>query len=303
MGKQLIIKFTFKDLVWITSLVVLLVVSLYVIYVDYNTTYTWVYPLDKPRLVNDWYPKSTVAVGIVDLRSNMTLLTVYKGFSTSVIIDEHPSGYALVVARGYNLYVLILTIFLLIFYFFVSLLLKKRTNMVSTLLLLAFFFITLASVTSFIPYVSAGSELGYAYRSSGIVRELNTLNFTSLKEPFLNVLGYAYLFKDSFERITLVSTRLEVKNTLALMILNRSGVPEVTYNAAFYEVAGKQLLIYLFSSSPNPTGSFTYVKVEFIPRSTYTQTMIFVAPLTLSLATLVFGLVGMFFVRRPRLKL
>ncbi|MEM0475096.1 MAG: hypothetical protein QXZ48_08930 [Zestosphaera sp.] len=298
--KEVLIRFTFKDFMWVASLAILLGVSLYVIYVDYNTTYTWVYPLDRARLAGEWYPKSTVGVGIIDLRGNMTLLTVYRGFSTSVILDEYSSGYALIVARGFNLYVLTLTIFSVVFYVLISRLLKKKTGLLCTLLLLVFFFVVLASVASLIPYVSAGSGLGYVYRSSKIVRELNSLNFTSLKEPFLNVLGYAYLFRDSFEGVTLVNTKLEVKNSLALMVLNRSGVPEVTYNTAFYEVAGKQLLIYLFSSSPNPTGSFTYVKIEFMPRSTYPQTILFAVPLILSLTTLILGLVSVFVTRRLR---
>lgn len=285
---------------WFASLVILLGVSLYVIYVDYNTTYTWVYPLDRPRLVSEWYPKSTIGVGIIDLKSNTTLLTVYRGFSTSVILDEYPSGYALIVARGYNFYVLALSAFLVVFYTLISRVLKKRTNFMFALLLLVFFLISLASVISLIPYVSAGSEFGYAYKSSRVVKELNSLNFTSLREPFLNMLGYAYLFRDSFEGVTLVNTRLEVKNALTLMVLNRSGVPEVTYNAAFYEVAGKQLLIYLFSSSPDPAGSFTYVKIEFIPRSTYPRAIILAVPLILSLTTLILGLVSVFIARRLR---
>lgn len=101
------------------------------------------------------------------------------------------------------------------------------------LFMLGFFLIVLATTISLVPYVNAGRELGYVYKTSKIVRELNSLNFTSLKEPFLNALGYAYLFKDSFSSITLVNAELRVKNALALMVLNRTGIPEVTYNTAF----------------------------------------------------------------------
>ena len=300
MERQVLIRLTFKDLIWIASLAILLGISLYIIYVDLNTVYTWVFPLDKPRLVNLWHPKSTVGIGVVDLRSNATLLTVYKGFSTSVILDENPSGYALIIARGYNLYVLAYAIFLIISYILISRLLKKRTGLIPTLSLLVFFFMALASMFSLVPYIDAGNKLGYVYRSSEITRELNSLNFTRLKEPFLNVLGYAYLFRDSFEGITLVNTRLEVKNSLVLMILNTSGSPEVTYNTAFYETSGKQLLVYLLSSSPNPAGSFTYVKIEFMPRTTYPQTTVFITPLILGLATLVWGLVSILIVKHTR---
>lgn len=62
-------------------------------------------------LASEWYPKSTIGIGVVDLRNNVTILTVYKGFTTSVILDEYPSGYAVVVARGYNYYVAALTVF------------------------------------------------------------------------------------------------------------------------------------------------------------------------------------------------
>lgn len=275
---------------------------MYVIYVDYNTSYTWVYPLDRPRLVDGWYPKSTIGVGIVDLKSNTTLLTVYRGFSTSVILDEYPSSYALIVARGYNFYVLGTSLFLIAFYALVSRVLKKRTGPKFVLLLLVFFFVTLASMISLMLYVGAGSELGYVYKSSRVVRELSSLDFTSLREPFLNTLGYVYSFRDGFEGVTLVSTKLEVRKALALMVLNRSGVPEVTYNAAFYEVAGKQLLIYLFSSSPKPEGTFTYVKVEFLPRSTHPRAIILAVPLILSLTTLTLGLMSVFMARRPRLQ-
>ncbi|GEM_PF-1436225 len=300
MEKQVMIRLTFKDLVWIISLVFLIGVSSYVVYVDYNTSYTWVFPLNRPALANEWYPKSTIGVGVVDLRNNVTILTLYKGFTTSVILDEYSSGYAVVVARGYNYYVVVLTVFSTVFYALISRLLIRRIRSVSRtpfLMVLGLFFITLATITSLMPYINVGHELGYVYRTSKIVRELNSLNFTSLKEPFLNVLGYAYLFRDSFSSITLVSAELRVKNALALMVLNRTGAPEVTYNTAFYETPGKQLLIYLFSSTPNPVGTFSYLRIEFTPRSTYPQTA-FMTSLILCLATLVLGLASVFALRR-----
>lgn len=300
MERQVMIKLTFKDLVWIISLVFLVSVSSYVVYVDYNTSYNWVFPLNKPVLASEWYPKSTIGIGVVDLRNNVTILTVYKGFTTSVILDEYPSGYAVVVARGYNYYVAALTVFSTAFYALISRLLMKKIHSASRILflfMLGFFLIVLATTISLVPYVNAGRELGYVYKTSKIVRELNSLNFTSLKEPFLNALGYAYLFKDSFSSITLVNAELRVKNALALMVLNRTGIPEVTYNTAFYETPGKQLLIYLFSSTPNPTGTFSYLRIEFTPRGTYPQTA-FATSLILCLATLVWGLAGVFMARR-----
>jgi hypothetical protein len=300
MEKQVLIKLTFKDLAWIFSLVFLIGVSFYVVYVDYNTSYNWVFPLNKPVLANEWYPKSTIGVGVIDLQSNITILTLYKGLTTSVILDEYPSGYAVVVARGYNYYVVALTVFSTVFYALISRLLMRRIRTVSRiplLFVLGFFFITLATIISLVPYINVGHELGYVYRTSKIVRELNSLNFTSLKEPFLNTLGYAYLFRDSFSTVTLVNAELRVKNVLVIMVLNRTGIPEVTYNTAFYEAPGKQLMIYLFSSTPNPVGTFSYLRIEFTPRSTYPQTA-FMTPLILCLATLVWGLTSVFIMRR-----
>ncbi|MEM4624630.1 MAG: hypothetical protein QXR24_04460 [Thermosphaera sp.] len=180
-------------------LIVVLIAAAWVLITDYQSSYTWILPLDAPKSIMGYW-KTSIGIGIYDLGgeyANYSNTLVVNGLVSHIYLDKVESGYAIVAARGFNSYVLLVTALVLINAVLLETRVKKSTRqeniVLKTLVLLV---ITLVPILSLVPYIAEGSTLGYrAYEYP--VREYAFQDLLYAQLPLGNASGlelYKYVY-------------------------------------------------------------------------------------------------------------
>ncbi|MEM1629018.1 MAG: hypothetical protein QW551_07095 [Desulfurococcaceae archaeon] len=288
---ELRIRFEARDIAIITGLLALVVMGIFMVLTDYRTEYVWIVPLNVPRSFS-WYYKTNIGIGVVNQVSNTTSLIVFNGIVPGILLGEYDEGYAVIISRGFNAYVLAIVVVDLAMYM-VFLLKTRRLAIKGVLGALS---LTLLAVLyampllALMPYI----DYGHVYGNHEVVEPLqppvlsiplSVLNYTEIPDAH-PALRYVYRVSDEIREISLVHVNFLFNDTLMPVMFVRALVDgnvvrqERTYNTAFYISRGV-VEIYLFSPLPLNNSVLLYYKAEFRQLDQGITPLLFTMPLSL----------------------
>lgn len=266
--KELIIKLDLRSIVNVSATLLLVLLGLYALYVDFSTSYTWVYPLDHLREIFLFYKTSVLIQTHSVLREQSH--TIYVEGINAYIRVNSSNDYAIVFARGLSLYTLTIVLSSIVVYTIFRRRLRclfdgrLRRSITSSILLAVLFAIPLLSQ---IIVVSHGVSLGYETDEDYAVIELKDKAYRIVD---INGTRYVvYLFHDdiSGDYVTLVSYKLNIGDTvLPLLILeyhdSGKAYRSYTYTGSMYIKRGN-VNITILSITPLTNTSLIYYKATF----------------------------------------
>jgi len=149
----------------LASIAVVIALSAWILTIDYGASYTWILPLNSAQSITGHW-KTGIAIGVYDLgfeRANYSNTVIVDGLFTQVFVDRVDTGYAIIVAKGFNPYVVLITAAVLV-NIFLAAARRLRGVRYSGFPLDMVFLALLASATllSLAPYISEGYTLGYS---------------------------------------------------------------------------------------------------------------------------------------------
>ena len=243
---------------------------------DLGEEYTWYYPLNTPRRIALYYPKSEVAVVTVDVEKSTVTPLVTTGLLLEVVVDKCTSCYVAVYSRGVNYYALLVLLVNAVTYVAVAWV-TRRSGKTRVLALTASWVLATSVVPLTWLYVNLGSNLGYnvVARSVDLPVE-NPVDLYSLLggevDPSLRQVLYTYrygvVYSDEVNTTTLVSVSVESASLLVPLAVTRGEQGEnrvytVTgaQSISFYVERGSLRLLVL---SVTPTLNTTLVYREHV---------------------------------------
>lgn len=288
---ELRIRLETRDATLIAGLLALIAVGIFVILIDYNTVYTWIMPLNTPRGLS-WYYKTSIGIGVVNQASNITSLTVLNGIITNIVLGEYNGGYAVIISKGLNAYVVVIVLVDLLICMVFSmktrrLVTKGVIGILSLLLLVVLYVVPLLTLLPYIDY-------GRVYSNHRVIEPLqppvlnipmNILNYTEIPNAH-PALRYAYRVTDEVRELSLIHVDFHFNDTLMPIMLVRVLIDndivrqEYAYNTAFYTSSGL-VEIYVFSPLPLNNSVISYYKVEFEPLDQGMASLLFMIPMSL----------------------
>lgn len=249
MEEEVRVSIPLSKLLRILSLLLIIAIGVYVIAYDYFTEYVWVLPLDDVRTILG-YPKAFVRARVYDVWGNTSISSLeLSGFPLEIGLGPSEGKFAVIYARGPNLYVLlIVAISYIVGIFFVR---KLSRGARGPALIGAAVFVALiaASQAFLIPYIDHGRSLGYSYYEpyGGSI----SVPFSALSYEVRNISNVPYYYYLIYERDklrgypVLVSYKIEL-NDDAIPIVIYGAISEAgNYSGFAYE---KSLYLYGYST-------------------------------------------------------
>ncbi len=145
------------------GLIILAGLAAYTIYMSWTTNYIGVYPLDRPQAIVTPMKTRTI-VAIYDLKSTVkepSQIIISDGVLTSVTLGNSSTAYAMVLSRGIDIYVLLVSIAVVLIYIYIvkhSLpLVNLRTRPLLNIMYIVILLIVLVSLNIYIQYNTLNS--------------------------------------------------------------------------------------------------------------------------------------------------
>lgn len=257
----------------IFGLLLLFGVGMYLVYLDYLTSYTWVLPLSQNQYIYG-YPKTSTVLAVSRLNTEWDMVTVYRGFNWLVEIPRTEGSVALVRAEGVNLLVILLIVVFVLTYAVLS---RATSNKLLWTMILSFLLI---AEIALIPYIQGGRFLGYEYTEKVLRINLDDLNWTSV-----GLLQVATLKDSAGDDPLLVSYYLpsDPAERLLYRLLFNASVPGMGRSyvsgeegSSFYAV-NSDILIYIVSTVKPVNKTLIYHRVEFKPSSNVPQLYVYLS--------------------------
>jgi len=289
-------------IIYLIGAVSIVLLGLYLVYTEASATYTIVIPTNTLRAIHGFF-KNTMAVKYVDLSSGIEPLSITTGSAFNIILDALPTGYAIVILRGVNLYMLTVVIVAVIVYLAIS---RRILRKVNTRTLLAYIVFTLMATTSIVStlfYSSLARNAGYEYSETPLTIRFNNLNYTDLDQVgqslIVNVssgllkLRYLYSLSDTANSLSLVKVQLVLNDTAyPITYINASAGQTILLgnsSTVFYTGRGT-LAINILSDQLLNNSILLYYKLEFYQGPiSEPSTMIIITPLILTISTIIIG--------------
>ncbi len=287
---------------YLISALIIIALSSYIIYKDISSTYTWVIPLNVPRAIHSFF-KTEIAINYIDLASNTETLGIVRGVVFSVILDALPTGYAVMVLRGVNIYLFTLAICSIIVYLIIA---KKLISKISKKNFLAYVVFTLmivSTLTSLMSYTGYASFSSYTFSETPVELRFSNLKYLDLDETGNSLifnasnklikLRYLYSISDTTRTLSLIRIRMlledQVYSVIYVNALGKSIMLVGNSSTALYVPSGS-ITLYIFSDNPIRNSKLIYNKVEFWNPTGELNIFITFMPLALLIASIVTGL-------------
>lgn len=270
---RVIVKYLSSKYTKLVLLELVVLVGVLVVVEDLNTEYVWVYPSSEPREVASLYAKSSTTIALIDLESDKRTLVVLSGVSTSTVIGECSTCYAIVVASGVNFYVLLFTITLTI-----SAGLVIHVESVTKPLVILLLCLYISALTIVYLYIKAGEGLGYTVKPhySRLAQiDLEDRGFQSVtivEDNTIRILRrHAYGFRERVKDLSLVHIRVQrVENEDILVLLNTTTSITTAQESATLYIESGELEILVLSDREVFNSTIEYYKLEFKEQETLT---------------------------------
>jgi hypothetical protein len=274
--KRIVIEFSRSGLLVALLFLVFAVTSILVVYVDYNTEYTWIYPLDTERVFFT-YLKPQVLVSVQSTIETSGVTGIVSGIP-GLIRVRGTGDYAIVLARGPSIYVLAVValstvLFVLNFQRFRRILSSTSPMRIALLVVLTLLF--LMPTLTLLLYVNDGFNCGFSFRE-----DFKSVYFRDLKYGVVNETGIpqiVYNVRDDiaggFGKVYLVAFRVNLQDPVVPIVVLSINTPsgvyrELALSKSFYLTSGS-LNITVFSSSPLVNTTLIYYKAEFTEKPGY----------------------------------
>lgn len=287
-------------IIFVAGFMVIVALSAYVLWVDINTEYTWVVPLYENMGLWGYYKWSN-GIGIYDLARSVNEpdnVISLNGLVSSIRLAPSATSYAIILARGINIYVS--TVVLLTF--FVYIVLQKKVMKIKAyfmkMLLSILVIVFLASMlVVMVPYIDEGHVLGYSVTKDSVsftipVRTLSLLSLNSTGVSGFANYTYVYVLTDNVIDGSLVHARFILNDSVGippLMVVRviQGGNVVARYignDATFYvslpnsELSG-QIRIYILTDRQLNNSLLEYARLSFVPMSLEPPVHLMVTPL------------------------
>lgn len=295
--------------------VVVIALSAWVLATDHGASYTWILPLDSAQSITGYWKTST-AIGVYDLgleNANYSNTVIVSGLFSQVFIDRVETGYAIVVAKGFNPYVLLITLAVLA-NTVLAVARRLKGARPSGLPLDLIILTLLASVTllSLIPYISEGHTLGYSVYEYPVreyfFRDLPYNQLSSNSSLQLGFYRFAYNITvtnvpgGSLVRVwftpgndtVLIPTLIYIEeegtgNATRLLVSNNNEVYTAFYVSGSRGVATGVLKILVFSEKQLNSSAIGYYVLSFYDGKTHSSITGFTLPAVFTLVLTVFN--------------
>jgi len=302
MSEVITIRLNIGRIIYVTGALALIILGLYIVYIDTSMTPRIVIPTDNPRSIHGFF-KDSVAVSYVNLSSNSDTLSITRGVVYSIILDSMPTGYAIVILRGVSLYVLAVVIIAMLIYLFISRGITRRLNSRTLLAYGVFTLLTASSMVTLLFYIDTATAMGYTYRETPLVVGLGDLKPLDLDETgqslIVNLttglvkLRYLYTLRDNIDSLSLIKVQLLLNDAAYPLIYINTSRGRVLLlgnsTTVFYTGAGS-LTISVFSDQKLDNSVLLYHRISFYPSAVGEPSTILVAsPLILLLLACVIG--------------
>lgn len=313
--RSITITVSVEKLAVLASILVVTALSTWILMADYNASYTWIMPLDSARSIAGYWKTST-AIGIYDLgfeNANYSNTLIVNGLFSEVFLDRVDTGYAIVVAKGFNPFVLLITAMVL-----ANTLLAVAGRLGGTGVRgfpLGLVFLTLlasATLLSLFPYISEGYTLGFSVYEYPIKEYFfKDLPYNQLPSNISLQLGfYRFIYNvtvtnvpgGSLVRIwfspgndtVLIPTLIYIEeesavNITRLLVSNNNEVFTAFYVSGSREGETGVLRILIFSEKQLNSSSIGYYVLSFHGGKSSSSIAAFVLPIVFTLVLTVFN--------------
>ncbi len=287
-------------IVIIAGFMIIIALSAYVLWLDINTEYTWIMPLNRNAQIWGYY-KWNNGIGIYDLAKSVkepSNVVSLNGLTTSIGLASSSTSYAIILARGINIYVVAVVLLSLSIYIVLQKkLLKIKTYFVKILLsiLIIVFIASMLAVT--IPYIDMGHALGYSVTKDSVsitvpVKTLSLLSLNSSGIPGFANYTYVYILTDNVIDGSLVHARFILNDSVDIPPLMIVRVVQDDNVIARY--IGNEATFYVSLSSSRPNGEIRiyiltdkqlnnslieYARLSFVPMGLEPPVYLMVTPL------------------------